>query len=244
MDHNSETSKQQENSHFDYFYTLLKNWKTILLICLVAAIIAVLSVFLLSKSVIVKSSFTVSLDEAIETPYGTYKRNTINPIYYVATLEQKSFKDNVTNFLGVDGKNVKLEVESEKVKQSNDQKEFRYPYKFDLIVSGSNKEELEQINETALNMFVKEIDKRTLLEMYNNFISHNKLAIKDLKLDIKLKKELIDTLEKAIENKESLNLNSDKDFINRGLLNNFEDSERGIIISMLFNQGQGKDYYL
>ena len=102
---------------------------------------------------------------------------------------------------------------------------------------------MEQINETALNMFVKEIDKRTLLEMYNNFISHNKLAIKDLKLDIKLKKELIDTLEKAIENKESLNLNSDKDFINRGLLNNFEDSERGIIISMLLNQGQGKDYY-
>lgn len=39
----------------------------------------------------------------------------------------------------------------------------------------SSDDDLVRINDTALNMFVKEIDSRTLLEMYNNFISHNKL---------------------------------------------------------------------
>lgn len=245
MNHNSKTSKNQGNAHFDYFYVTLKNWKTILIVCLVATVLGLLPMVLTTEPTMIKASFAVDLNKELISPLGTYKRKSVNPLHYVSRLEQESFKDSVlSGFNSVKKQGFKFIVESEPIEQLNDKSTFQYPYKFDFILSGKKKEQLIEINKKALKMFLQETDDRVSMDMYNIFKSNLRIKSNELSVEINLKEELIQNLEKTLNTDGIFKSTSDGNHINKSLLSNLSVGENEVIVSMLLNEGRGSEFYL
>src|SRR5690554_7626753 len=79
-----------KKKEFDYFYTLLLNRKVIIIVSIAFALVAS-AYFLLRPGIYsAKSSFSISLNSKINTPYGLYNLKTIDPTHYLNVLEARS----------------------------------------------------------------------------------------------------------------------------------------------------------
>ncbi|PKR80308.1 hypothetical protein CW751_10680 [Brumimicrobium salinarum] len=244
------SDKQQNNvksnRDFDYFIELIKNRKLILITAAVFLTVTLIYVFLLPKNVVSKSSFSISLDEQIETPYGIYKYKTRNPSHYTELLEKNSFKHSVCNKFGINNpKDVQFTVIEDEVKFDAKTSGVVYPKKYDLIVQGVEGDVLNNLNRSALNRFLSLTDSTILNDMYINFMSKLKNNVDDLMLEIASKQQFVEVLRK--DNLSKSEVNTDKTNLNNliddRIVNSLKGSERGVLIAMLLNGEQGKHYY-
>lgn len=235
-----------QKNEFDYFFVLLKNRKTILISCLVFAFVGFIYLFFYPKSYTSKSSFSVSLNDNINTIYGSYSLKTRDPLNYLSALEQNSFRDSVLKKVGVENlKNTRFEIKAKEVRNDPNALGVVYPSKFDFFVYGHKENDLKEVNETALSMFLVNIDKSIHEYMFTQFLSEKKIEIDNLNFNIKIKEKLITELKENL--KTGVQIKTDKnsfdELIDDRLLNSLEGSERGLIISMMLNGDKGNEFY-
>nr|WP_299201965.1 hypothetical protein [uncultured Brumimicrobium sp.] len=240
--HNADMKKKE----FDYFYTLLLNRKVIIIVSIAFALVAS-AYFLLRPGIYsAKSSFSISLNSKINTPYGLYNLKTIDPIHYLNALEETNFKKEVLNKLGgLNQDKFTFEFEAEEVKVGPQNTEVVLANKFDFMVSGSNPEKLVDVNETALTTFLENTDRKIQNDMYNQFIAEKRITIDNLQFAIDIKQKLIDELKEGLKSgvKVKTDKTNFKELIDDRLINSLEGSERGLIISMMLSGDKGNQYY-
>lgn len=242
----SNSKSEAKDSGFDYFYTLLKGWKTITLVCLVFLILGVIYLFALPQSYTTKSTFSISLNKSITTSYGKYILKTRNPLHYLTLIEQKQFKDSVFRTLGVEKLNrINFDIEEEKILVNPKGTEIVLPNKFSFFVSGNEEDQLVDVNNRALEMFLNKMDNTLSDDMYEKFSSELKISIDELKLAIEIKEKLIKELKESHEG--GIEIKTDKTnyqkLIDDRLINSLEGTQRGLIISMMLNADKGNQYY-
>lgn len=238
--------KDSKSTDIDYFYLILKNWKTIFLSCLFFLLLGIAFLFFSPKLHTAKATFSVALKNEINTAYGIYELKTINPINYLTVIEQNQFKNNVLEKTGnLSTSGVSFEVEEEKLAFDPKSSDQATPNKFDLIVTGTDKEKLVEISSVALSTFLENTDNNFKNDIFNKFSSELKIKIDNLQFDIQIKEKLITDLNEALD--KTQNITSDKSNLNElydnRLINNLEGSERGMVISMMLNGGKGSQYY-
>jgi len=245
MDKNAKMT-DSKSTDIDYFYLMLKNWKTIFLSCLFFLLLGLSFIFFSPKLHTAKATFSVALKNEINTAYGIYELKTINPINYLTVIEQNQFKDNVLEKTGNQSESgVSFEVEEEKLAFDPKSTDLAPPNKFDLIVTGTDKEKLVEISSVVLSTFLESADNNFKKDIYNKFSSELKIKIDNLQFDIQIKEKLIADLNEALD--KNTKITSEKSGINElydnRLINSLEGGERGLIISMMLNGEKGSQYY-
>ncbi|WP_107038137.1 hypothetical protein [Brumimicrobium mesophilum] len=246
-----QTTNSNKKKEFDYFLTVINNWKLIFTVCLVLAIVSVSVFLIIPKPQQVKTSFAISLPQHISTAYGTYYLKTTNPEHYLAKVERKLFKERVLQSLGLaDKKGLKLELGVDRQFLNSNMEVDKFPNKFDLVSSDPDAsiEDLVKVNKAALNKLLDESDASIIKDMVHQFKVILGVEISNLKFSIETKKELIADVKNELDlikgTSESASNNNIKKMADSYLLSNIEDGEKGIIISMLLNEDKGNEYYL
>ncbi|WP_417265248.1 hypothetical protein [Brumimicrobium sp.] len=232
--HNADKKKKE----FDYFYTLLLHRKVIIIVSLALALLAAAYLLLRPEVYSAKSSFSISLNSKINTPYGLYNLKTIDPIHYLNALEETNFKKEVLNKLGgINQDKFTFEFEAEEVKVGPQNTEVVLANKFDFMVSGSNPEKLVDVNETALTTFLENTDRKIQNDMYNQFSSELQIQINNYGISIQIIEDLIAELKEGVNSQVQIKTSktSLKELIDDRLINSLEGSERGLVVSMMLS---------
>lgn len=228
----------------DYFYILIKNWKTIFLVSFLFVFISLIALVISPNPHTSKSSFSVSLKNKINTSYGTYKFISLNPLHYLSIINLSQFKDSVLNKAAYKS-SANIKIEEEKVIMVPNSLEPIYSSKFDFIVSGNEVDHLEDINNFAYSMFLENMDRKIQDDMYNQFSSELKIQIDSIDFAIQIKEKLVKELRETL--KDGVQLQTDKfkykDLVDDRLINSLDGSERGLIISIMLNGDKGNQYY-
>src|SRR5690554_1614413 len=231
---------------FDYFYIILKYWKAIALSCLVFLLIGLTYLFITPKIHTSKSTFSINLKNEISTAFGSYYLKTENPLHYLSVLEQEEFKDSILVNTGYQHlKGVRFEIKEEEIKVDSKNPVPLLPQKFDLLVSGYKSEALPKINETALSVFIDNMDKNLHSNMFNQFSSDLNLQIDNLKFSIEIKEKLIAELKENIKGGSQV-ITSDENYrelIDDRLIKKLEGSERALIVSMMLSGDKRYEHY-
>lgn len=227
---------------FDYFYTLLLHRKVIIIVSIAFALVASAYLLLRPEVYSAKSSFSINLNNKINTPYGFYNLKTIDPVHYLNALEETNFKNNVLNNVeGINRKKITFEFEAEEVKVGPQNAEVVLANKFDFMVSGTKPERLVDINEIALTTFLENTDRKIQNDMYNQFTSELQIQINSDIASIQMLEELVAELKEGLS--KSVNTSSDSNpipSVDNRLINSLEEGEKGLIVSMLLNGGKGR----
>jgi hypothetical protein len=245
-------NSQLDNSNnkkkdFDYFFIVLKNWKFIVTICIASALISGALLILIPKSYFVKSSFAISLPKSILSASGNYAMKTINPNHYLSKVERELFKQKVLENLNLTGReSVKIVLASESPDFKQDANYEVYPNKFDLIISDNYKDSLVEINEEAISLLLNTTDETILEDMSSQFTVNLNIEISDLNREVQTKTELVLEYENQldiIKGQQSSDRNNIDDIGDSRLLNNVEDEDKGLVISMLLNEEKGIEFF-
>jgi len=244
----SETTRNTEikKEEFDYFYALIKNWRTILLISSCFLLVGLVSLFVTSKTHSSKSTFSISLNSQINTAYGSYNLKTLNPMHYLSFVELNQFENNVLAKVDQEGlTDVQFKIEEEKPVTSSNNLTPVYPNKFELIVSGNNEKYLNVINDFAIDELLSFTDKKIQTDMLNHFSSTLTFDIENLNFSIQIKEELINSLKDEL-NRNTENRNSvvsKNNVIDSRLLNSLAGDEQSLVVSILLNEEKGSEHF-
>lgn len=243
---NNNPNKTSSKKDFDFFYILIKNWKTILVTCSVFLLIGLLYFVIVPKTYIAKSYFSIALSSRVQTAYGGYQMKTQDPMNYLATLGLRKFKDSVITKIGVSNPDdYKIEIRENKVNIPPNSTEVFYSDKFELNVSGREYDRLVEVSDELIKTFLKQTDYEIQKDMYKFFIADLNISIESLTFDITSKRELIKSIEEIIESNSGASTGKQaiNDLANSNILSNMVGGEKGLIISMLLNEEKGSEYY-
>lgn len=240
---NQETNGQ--NEEFDYFFVLLKNWKKILLTGLIFCFIGGVIVFFSSHNYSSQSSFVVDLPSTIHSVFGDYSLKTSNPQYYIDRMESNSFNHDLHSDLGIKESNqFLLKINTDEVKKISEDK-IIYPKKFDLTVTADRSKDIEKINNDAIALYLKEMDKFILHEAVTQFSRSLNKSIHQLKINIKNQAEFVDSLSfLELTNKYSATntLEDQQKLAFQEPINN--STEKSILAAMIYSKGNGAQRYI
>src|SRR5690554_747702 len=242
------TTRNTDNSkvEFDYFYLIIKNWKTIGITCLSFLFVAIIYIIIFSKVHTAKSTFSIALKGNVSTAYGSYDLKTGNPLHYLEIIEKEEFKEEVLVESGYEKlKGIKFEIEEEEVKVDPKTTIPLTPRKFDFLVSGYNKKALPEVSEAALTIFLESMDRNIHNDMFNQFSTDLNLQIDNLKFSIEIKEKLIAELKENIKGGSQV-ITSDENYrelIDDRLIKKLEGSERALIVSMMLSGDKRYEHY-
>ncbi|PWH86974.1 Wzz/FepE/Etk N-terminal domain-containing protein [Brumimicrobium oceani] len=235
-------------NEFDLFYTIVKNWKPILIFSLAFSLVGIGYVFIIPKTYTSSTAFSISLDKTIETAYGNYPLKTQNPSHYLSLFDSRGFKDDVSkSFKKSELGEFRFKIIKERLDLPPNRKHLIFPSKFKLRVIGTNKTQLNSISDTAISSFLAITDKKLGEDMYHYYFSTLQQEVEKLQFNIQTKNSFIESLNIDTSNRGELSSESltSLDSLKTRLLDGAQMNNNTLLISsMLLNEGKGAKNYL